>query len=277
MISKILVIFALSFYLVAGSQQQFGARFRGFNFGQLAQRFGGFGGNGGDNNGGGEAAEQQQQEQPQQEQPQQEQPQQEQEQEQGQQEQGGGRVQRILGNVANGLNLGGQFAGNFGDRGARVGGWLQNAGGIVQQFGGFFGRATADEEGAAALSEEEQANADAIDNAFLAAELEFNALAEEDPDTAQALVDELSAAIAEEQASLDEVAFAMEDEAALAVAMDPTASATTPTATTTASASTPSWAVALIVIGSLVAIALIVVQIQLVMLFRKRLPAADRA
>jgi len=59
-----------------------------------------------------------------------------------------------------------------------------------------------------------------------------------------------------------------------ALAADPGTQQFPTTSTTTAPVSTPAWAVALIVVGSLVGLALIVVQVQLVLIFRKKAAAA---
>jgi len=86
-----------------------------------------------------------------------------------------------------------------------------------------------------------------------------------------ALQEEDMAALTDEQVN-ELAALAVEDEAALFAAMS--SDQQTATTTSTASSSTPVWAIGLIVLGVLVGFALVIVQVQLVALFRKRLPSA---
>jgi len=153
--------------------------------------------------------------------------------------------------------------------------------------------ATFEEELTLAMADEEITSLAFADNDELAALADSDELA-----SLAAAEDELFALAAEEEilaeegatafASEDERAafldaqFQIENELAAAASMEDgvaLAAADTNTQLVSTAASTPSWAVALIVVGTLVGIALIVVQVTLVMLFRKRLPgkADERA
>jgi hypothetical protein len=165
------------------------------------------------------------------------------------------------------LNLG---AGVF----PRLGNGLGRAQGILGGINGILGAFRAEgEEGEAALFDEEEvaaALADLNDDELTALEQE---LALEEENLALLVEEEAAAALAEEEG----LALALEDEAALelAMAVDPSVQQQpTASSTTSSSASTPTWAIGLVVLGVLVAIALSIVQIQLIMLFRKRLPNA---
>jgi len=84
----------------------------------------------------------------------------------------------------------------------------------------------------------------------------------------------------DEGALLDEDGFSLvadSDAAAfLDAELDAAEGTTDPSASqssTTTAASTPAWAVALVVIGSIVGLALLVVQVQLILIFRKKAAA----
>jgi len=203
--------------------------------------------------------QQQNQDEQQQQDQQQEQPQQDQFQQQEQPQEGGrfDRAVNILGRVSSGLNAAG-----FG----RAGGIVGNVGGILGLF-----RAEGDDVQDGALFDEETvaALAELPEDQLAAIEDEVEAQQEN-----LQLLGEAVAALSDDE--LEALVTAVEDEEALVAAMDPTnpQSSMSSPSRSSASSSTPTWAVGLIVLGVLVTIALIVVQIQIVMLFRKRLPSS---
>jgi len=268
MLTKTILIFALSICIVSAQ----------FDFNQLLQQFGGggFGGGG------------QQQQQP------------DQGAEQQQPDQGAEQQQQPDQGAGGGFNLG-QFGGGGG------GGGGFNLGQIGNLLGGFgFFRAEGDDSpfsedeinaALAEMSEDELATFEE-ELTFAMAEEEVSAaeFAAEDELTALATAEEELAALAAEEELLAEegaTAFATDDEraafldaqfqienelAAQAIGDEGSfAAADSNNQLATSAPSTPTWAVALIVVGSLVGIALIVVQVTLVMLFRKRLPSGKPA